>query len=148
MFLPRIFDNNYMDRFFDDHFFDDRFSFPFRFASPASQWMNTNVQDLGDKYQFEIDLPGYDKKDIHAQLKNGYLIISARKEESKEKKDKKGKYIHRERYSGSCQRSFYVGDQRKEEDFKASFDNGVLKIVFPKLDQRSNFDNSRYIDIE
>ena len=82
--------------------------------------MTTNIKDLGNDYLLEIELPGYDKKDITASLDKGYLIISANKEEITDEKDKKGKYIRKERYSGSCRRSFYVGDKLEEKDFKAS----------------------------
>jgi HSP20 family molecular chaperone IbpA len=141
MLLPSIFEKNFID-----DFFNDAFSFPFSF--PKMNWMSTNVQDLGNEYLLEMELPGFEKKDIHAQLNNGYLTITAEREESREGNDKKGRYIHRERYSGSCKRSFYVGDYLKEEDFKASFDNGVLKLVFPKDKKNPKLEDKRYIPIE
>ena len=79
-----------------------------------------------------MDLPGYDKSDIKAQLKDGYLTITAQKNTSKEDKDEKENYIRRERYCGKCSRSFYVGENLKEEDIKASFNNGILELTFPK----------------
>jgi HSP20 family protein len=142
MLLPSIFENN-----FADGFFDDMFSFPMNRMTAASRWMNTDVQDLGDKYQLEIELPGYEKNDIHAQLQDGYLIISADKQDEKEEKDDNGKYLHKERYSGSCKRSFYVGENLKEENIHAAFDNGILKLVFPK-EEAAKMEEKKYIQIE
>ncbi len=142
MLLPSIFEKNFIDSFFND-----AFSFPFSFTKSAN-WMSTNVKDLGNEYLLEMELPGYEKKDIHAELERGYLTITAEREESREENDKKGRYIHRERYSGSCKRTFYVGDYLKEEDFKASFDNGVLKLVFPKDKVTAKLEDKRYIPIE
>ncbi len=143
MLLPRIFNHD-----FTDDFFDDVFSMPFNFSIPAAKWMSTDVQDLGDNYQLDIELPGYDKKDIHADLSNGYLTISASKDETKESKDENGKYVRRERYGGSCKRSFYVGSGLKEEDFKASFENGVLKLIFPKEKNTAGIEEKKYIEIK
>jgi len=146
MLLPSIFNSNFIDNFFDD--FDDMFSFPSFGMFPVNGFMNTNIKDLGDEYQLEIDLPGFDKKDISAHLDKGYLTITAIRQDSREQKDKKGRYIRRERYSGSCKRSFYVGENLKEEDFKASFENGVLTIVFPKDKTMSRLEHKKYIPIE
>lgn len=146
MLLPSIFKSNLFDDFFDG--FDDIFRFPSIARVPASRWMSTNVKEVGDDYLLEIELPGYDKKDISASLNKGYITITATKEESKDDSDKNGKYIRRERYSGSCQRSFYVGDNLKEEDFKASFENGVLKITFPKDNEAAKLEEKKYIAIE
>lgn len=146
MFLPSIFNNNFVDDFFDG--FDDMFRVPSLTTIPLSGRMNTNVKDIGDDYQLEIELPGYDKKDITIELNKGHLTISAKKEDSKDDKDDKSKYIRRERYSGSCQRSFYVGNDLKEEDFKASFDNGVLTLVFPKEKSAVKLEENKYIPIE
>ncbi len=142
MLLPSIFDKNFVDSFFQDVF-----TFPISF-SRTTNWMSTNMKDLGSEYLLEVELPGFDKKDIRAQLDNGYLTITAAREESKEENDEKGKYIHRERYSGSCKRSFYVGDYLKEEDFQASFDNGILKLVFPKDKKVAKLEEKKYISIE
>lgn len=146
MLLPSIFRKNFVDDFFDG--FDDMFRVPSLTTIPVSRWMNTNVKDLGDDYQLEIELPGYDKKDITAELNKGHLTIAAKREDSKDEKDKKGKYIRRERYSGSCQRSFYVGEDLKEEDFKASFDKGVLTLIFPKEKSAVKLEDKKYIPIE
>ena len=145
MLLPSIFKNNF-DDFFND--FEDMFSFPSITRIPTSRWMTTNVKDLGNEYELEIELPGYDKKDISASLDKGYLTISANKEETKEDNDKNRKYIRKERYSGSCRRSFYVGDNLKENDFKASFENGVLIVTFPKDKEVAKIEDKKYITIK
>lgn len=148
MLLPSILNNNILDDFFNG--FDDLFREPSLARIPMSSrgLMTTNVKDLGDDYQLEVELPGYNKEDITATLKKGYLIIAAKREDSKDEKDDKGKYIRRERYSGSCQRSFYVGDDIKEEDFKASFENGVLTLVFPKEKSDVKLEEKKYIPID
>ena len=91
--------------------------------------MRTDIKETDDAYEMEVELPGLDKKDIHIDLKDGYLNISASKSEKAEG-DKKHNYIHRER-SFSCQRSYYVGDIRKE-DIKAKYENGILNVSIPK----------------
>lgn len=115
-----------------DNMFDDMFRDPFFTNSSITKLMKTDIQEKGNNYILDMDLPGYDKSDIKAQLKDGYLTITAQKNTSKEDKDEKGNYIRRERYCGKCSRSFYVGENLKEEDIKASFNNGILKLTFPK----------------
>lgn len=146
MLLPSIFKNNFADDFFDG--FDDMFSFPSITRLPAFRWMTTNVKDLGKEYELEIELPGYDKGDISASLDKGYLTVSANREDKKDDSDKDGNYIRKERYSGCCKRSFYVGDNLREEDFKAIFENGILKILFPKDKEVAKLDEKKYITIE
>lgn len=115
-----------------DNMFDDMFKDPFFTNSSTTKLMKTDIQEKDNNYILDMDLPGYDKSDIKAQLKDGYLTITAQKNTSKEDKDEKGNYIRRERYCGKCSRSFYVGENLKEEDIKASFNNGILKLTFPK----------------
>lgn len=115
-----------------DNMFDDMFRDPFFTNSSTTKLMKTDIQEKDNNYILDMDLPGYDKSDIKAQLKDGYLTITAQKNTSKEDKDEKGNYIRRERYCGKCSRSFYIGENLKEEDIKASFNNGILKLTFPK----------------
>ena len=148
MLLPSILNNNFLDDFFNG--FDDTFRLPSFSAFPMTRgrMMNTNIKDLGDKYQLEVELPGYNKEDITATLKKGYLTIAAKKMETKDEKNDKGKYIRRERYCGSCERSFYVGNDLKEKDFKASFENGVLTLTFPKDKSDVKLEEKKYIPIK
>lgn len=139
MYMPSILNDNFMD-----DVFDSMFSFPFSYKKAAGQ-MSTDICDCGDSYQVEIELPGYEKEDVKAELKDGYLTIQASKEESKESKEEH--FIRRERYTGQCSRSYYVGEQIKKEDIKASFDKGVLTLVVPKKEEVEQKENN-YIMIE
>ena len=124
MFMPSIVDDSFVD-----DVFDSMFSFPFQYKKAAGQ-MNTDISDCGDSYQIEIELPGFAKEDVKAELKDGYLTIVATKDETKESNEEQ--YIRRERYTGQCSRSYYVGDQVTKEDIQAKFDNGVLSLKVPK----------------
>lgn len=125
-------------------FFKDMFE-PFKEFRTFDRVMKTDVKENEKEYELEIDMPGFDKKDINLNLKDGYLTIHAQKEDKLDEKDKKGNYIRRERKYGSCSRSFYVGDI-KEEDIKAKLDSGVLTIVVPK-EKPKQIQNKR-IEIE
>ncbi len=147
MLVPSVFSNNFVDSFFNDsfdHMFDDMFRAPFGTGIAA---MSTDVQDLGDSYQLDMELPGYAKEDLKADLKNGYLTITAQRSSDNDEKDENGRFVRRERYTGHCQRSFYVGEGVKQEDIKASFENGVLKLVIPKKDAPA-VEEQKYIAIE
>ena len=133
MFVPTLYHDNSFDDF--DNFFG-LMDMPQRrdplFGKRADRLMRTDVRETETGYELDIDLPGFKKEDVKAELKDGYLTISAQK--SLEKKDGKeeGRYLRRERYSGSLSRSFYVGDALTEEDVKAKFENGILQISLPK----------------
>ena len=94
--------------------------------------MKTDIHEKDNNYMVEMELPGYAKEDIKADLKDGYLTITAHKNETKEEKDARGKCIHKERYTGTCNRSFYVGDEVTQDDIKAAFKDGVLTLQIPK----------------
>ena len=129
--------------------FDEMFKDPFfNRTDHQSSMMKTDIKEKDGDYLMEIDLPGFAKEDINAQLQDGYLTITAKKEESNDKKDEDGNYIHRERYSGSCSRSFYVGDELAEEDIKASFKDGILHLSIPKNDPKKLENQKKLISIE
>ena len=92
----------------------------------------TDIQDKGDSYLLEADLPGFKKDEVTLELKDGVLTIQAVKGLDKDETDKKGKYIRQERYAGACSRSFYVGDAVEPEDVSARFEDGILTISVPK----------------
>lgn len=98
--------------------------------------MKTDIKENENGYKLEVEMPGYDKSNINMNLENGYLTISAQKTENKDQTDKKGNYIRRERKFGSCSRSFYVGDNIKEEDIDAKLEQGVLVINVPKTNPK------------
>ena len=132
--LPSIFGENLFDEMFDDAF-ELMPSFNHRnplYGKHGKNLMKTDVRETDDSYELDVDLPGFKKEEINAQVKDGYLIISASKGLDKDEKDKKGRYIRRERYMGQCSRSFYVGEDVKEGDIKARFEDGILKITVPK----------------
>lgn len=139
MFVPSIFKND---------FFDEMFRFPLESQRAVTYFMNTDVKDMGNNYELTIELPGFDKEDIKAELKNGYLNISAEHTHSKEDKDEEGNFIRKERYSGKCQRSFFVGEHLTEEDIKGKFEKGVLVLEVPKEDKKPQIEEKKYITIQ
>lgn len=129
--------------------FDDFGGFPFNgFNHHTTDLMKTDVKEKSDNYEFTIDMPGVEKDNVKAELKNGYLTISATSGYSNDDKDKDGKYIRRERHYGSCSRSFYVGNEVTQEDIKASFKNGTLKLTVPKKEDKQLPDSGNYIRID
>lgn len=143
MLVPSIFENNFMDNFFDG-FFTSPFEEMTKTKIPG---MTVDVKELDDKYQMDIELPGYDKEDIKADIKDGYLTIAANHEENSEDKDEDGRYLRRERYYGQCQRSFFIGENITKDDIHASFSNGILQIDVPKKDVE-HIPEKQYIAIE
>ena len=119
---------------FDD-MIDDWFGEP-RFTRRTAAAMRCDIREKDGSYLLDIELPGYRKEDIHIDLEDGYLTVSADRNTSSEEKDKQGNILRQERISGSCSRSFYVGEELTAEDIKAKYDNGELKIVLPKKDQK------------
>ncbi|BDF35094.1 molecular chaperone Hsp20 [Lachnospiraceae bacterium] len=136
-----------MPRIFGERTFDDFWDFPMKRLTSDSM-MRTDVKEADGKYELAMDLPGFRKEDIKASLKDGYLTISAVTDRNNDKKDESGRYIRRERYSGSCSRSFYVGESVREEDIKAKFEDGTLTVLVPKEENEPKIEEDRYIAIE
>lgn len=113
--------------------FDDVFDMPW-FNGTNDFNMKTDISEKDGSYLLDMELPGYQKEDINIELNNGYLNVTASRNHNNEEKDDKGNLIRQERYSGSCTRNFYVGNYVKEEDIKANFENGELKICVPKVE--------------
>ncbi len=148
MLMPSIFNDNVFDDFFDFPFYDDRAEKKL-YGHHAANLMKTDIQEHDDGYTLEMDLPGFKKEEIQIELNNGYMTISAAKGLDEDEKDKKsGKYIRRERYTGSCQRSFYVGEDVTEEDIKAEFKHGILKLFIPKKEAKPAVEQKKYVSIE
>lgn len=138
-----------MPSIFGERLFDDFMDFPFsNYGTGKNNMMKTDIKDMEGSYELDIDLPGFKKEDIKAELKDGYLSISASSNSSKEEKDSSGQYIRRERYSGSCSRSFYVGEAVTKEDIKARFEDGILKLSVPKMENKPAVEEKKYIAIE
>ncbi len=136
-----------MPSIFGENLFDDFMDFPFG-GKKINTMMKTDIRDTDSTYELDIDMPGFKKEDIKAQLKDGYLTISASTSANNDEQDKDGRYIRRERYAGSCSRSFYVGEGVKEEDIRAKFENGILKLSIPKVENKPQVEEQKYIAIE
>ena len=126
MLMPSIFGESFLNDFIE----------PFETSNNSSTFMNTDVEENEKGYMITMDIPGVHKEDVHAELKDGYL------------KDEKGNYIRRERYYGTANRSFYVGNDITQEDIKAKFENGTLKMFVPKIEPKPQVEEKKYIPIE
>ena len=152
MLMPSIFrTNSLIDDLFDDDWFDDK---EFKnvekklYGHRAKNVMNTDVKETEDGYELELDLPGFKKEEVSVELNNGYITIRAAKGLDEDEKEKKtGKYIRRERYSGACERSFYVGEEVTQQDIKASFSHGILKLDIHKKEAKK-IEQNNFISIE
>ena len=138
MMIPRI--KNEFD------LLGEMFVDPF-FTEHESKIMKTDIKEKTDKYLIGIELPGYQKENIKIDVEDGYLTVHAEINSDNEEKEE-GKFVRRERYVGSCSRSFYVGNEVKSEDIKASFKNGILKIEVPKKEYKKELPEKKYIQIE
>ena len=132
-----------------NHFdlFDEMFRDPF-FEGTESKVMKTDIKEKKDKYLIDIDLPGYEKEDIKMEISDGYLTVHASVNKEVDDEKEKGKYVRKERYVGECSRSFYVGENVKEEEIKAKFKNGTLTIEVPKKENKKELPDKKYIPIE
>lgn len=137
MMIPRRHNFDLFEDMFRDPFFDER----------ESRIMRTDIKEKGDKYIIDIDLPGYEKENIKIDVEDGYLTVHATIDSNKEEKEE-GKFVRKERYVGSCSRSFYVGEDVKEDDIKATFRNGILKLEVPKKEEKKELSEKKYIQIE
>ena len=138
MLVPRRNSFDIFDDFFDDEFFPKKHN--------QMNLMKTDIREKKDKYLIDIDLPGYEKENINLSLRDGYLNISAKV--NKEDKKEEEKFVRRERYIGECSRSFYVGDDIKEEDIHAEFKNGILMITVPKKELDNKAKEVKQIEIK
>lgn len=144
MMMPSLFGNSLFDEWMD---------FPFesgitKSAKRETSLMRTDVKEKDGAYELEMELPGYQKEDVTAQLKDGYLTVQASRSASNDEKDEQGNYIRRERYTGQCSRSFYVGEGVKQEDIRAKFENGILKLIVPKVEAQKPVEENKFIAIE
>lgn len=140
MMTPSIFGRDLFDDFFDYPFSSRR--------NTASEVMKTDIRDTGQGYEITMNLPGVKKEDVRAELKDGYLTVQATSGSNNDKQDSEGNYIRRERYYGSCSRCFYVGEAVTQEDVKAKFENGTLKLIVPKKEVQPAVEEKKYISIE
>lgn len=149
MLLPSIFGENLFDDF-------DNFNFNRAlnrmnhelYGKHSHNMMKTDVRETENSYELDVDLPGFKKDEIKVELDNGYLNISASKGLDKDEENNKGEYIRRERYAGAMSRSFYVGEQLTQQDVKAKFEDGILRISIPKKEQQQQVAQDKHIAIE
>ncbi len=152
MFMPTVFGNDLFDDFFNFFPYVDDKEFKNTekklYGKNADHIMKTDVKEMDDAYELEMDLPGFKKEEIQISLENGYMTINAVKGLDQDEKEKKtGKYIRRERYVGSCCRSFYVGEDITEEDIQAEFKHGILKLTIPKKNPKKEIKEKKYVAI-
>ena len=133
VFGENLFDDSWMDFPFDKEFFSKKSPL---YGKNAKNMMKTDIRETDGSYERDVDLPGFKTDEISAKLENGYLTISASKGLDKDEKTKEGKYIRQERYAGAMSRSFYVGEDVKQEDVKAKYENGILKLSIPKTPEK------------
>ena len=138
------------------NFWNDLMTDPFEafFDAPAPATkmsptlMRTDIKETESGFELVIDMPGFKKDDVQAELKEGYLTITAETKSETEDKDTKGTYVRKERFTGKCSRTFYVGDDIEEDDIKAKFEDGTLKIDVPKKQEQPKLDEKKTIAIE
>ena len=148
MLMPSIFHNSLVDEMMDFPFGRDFFGDSGRMLNEyRTGVMKTDVKEADGVYEVDMELPGYKKEDVSAKLDKGYLTITAVKNEENNANDGDGKYIRRERYSGQCSRTFYVGENVRQEDIHAKFEDGILKLTVPKTEP-AKIEEQKYISIE
>ncbi|MGN0339259.1 MAG: Hsp20/alpha crystallin family protein [Lachnospira sp.] len=138
-----------MTNFFDNSLLDNFFSVPsdsYRTKSNTTGLMQTDIKESDTEYEIIMNLPGFKKENVKGELKDGYLVITATNAE--DETDKNVKYLCRERYSGGCSRSFYVGEEITQQDIKARFENGVLTFIVPKIDKTARAKETKFISID
>ena len=135
MLVPRR-NFDLFDDLFDDNFFNKK----------EKNLMKTDIKEKKDRYTIEMDLPGFEKENIKLELNNGYLTITGKQENKIDEEEEK--YVHKERFYGECTRSFFVGDNIKEEDIDAEFKNGTLKIDIPKKEDQKEIPETKQIEIK
>ena len=145
--VPSIYGENMFDDFFDNSFFGGHSPL---FGKHERNLMKTDIRETDDAkaYRFAVELPGFQKDEIHVDVKDGYLTVSAQKGLDKDEEDKKGRVLRQERYAGACERSFYVGEDVTDEDIKGEFRHGILRLSIPKKETKPLAEEKKYISIE
>ena len=152
MLMPSIFNDNLFDDFFDFPFYDDKADRKIQrklYGHHAGNLMKTDIKEKKDGYELEIDLPGFKKDEVTAELNDGYLTVSAAKGLDQDEQEKEtGKYIRRERYAGNMSRSFYVGKDITEKDIHGKYENGILMLDIPKKAPEKKVEEKKFVTIE
>ena len=147
MLVPR--NPGFFDDFLSDPF-DSVFGTPARSTArkPLPTTMRTDIKETDTTFEIDIDLPGFKKENVHAEIEDGYLTIEASTESENEEKDEAGTYLRKERFTGKCRRSFYVGEDISEEDIHAKFENGILSVTVPKKQALPEVETKKLISID
>ena len=153
MLMPSIFADSLFDEFMKDFpFYDDRDERRTEkkvYGKRGKNLMKTDIKEFDNGFELEMDLPGFRKEEIQVSLEDGYLTVSAEKSLNEEGAAREGgRYIRRERYAGACERTFYVGEEVKQEDIKGEFKHGILKLFIPKKEAKPAVEQKKYITIE
>lgn len=149
--FPALMNDTMFSNLFDDPFFEGWRNMDRAAAcdpNMSAGMMSTDVRETDKGYMVDIDMPGFKKDDISLDLQNGYLTVSAHRNSSHEDKDDNGRWLRRERYAGSCSRSFYVGEDVKDSDIHASYKDGTLCLEMPKSEAQQQVETKHHIAIE
>ena len=151
MLMPSIFGENLFDDFFTPFYYDDKDETKVEkklYGRRAQNLLKTDIKEKPEGYELIVDVPGFKKDEVTAELNDGYITISAAKGLDKDEKDKKtGKYIRKERYAGSMSRSFYIGEGITQDEILAKYENGILQLKIPKKTDKA-VAGKNYIAIE
>mgnify|MGYP001406854651 CR=1 FL=1 len=150
MLMPSIFGESLFDDFFTPFYYDDKDEKKAEkklYGHRAQNLLKTDIKETKEGYELIIDVPGFKKEEVKVALKDGYLTVSAEKGLDKDEEDKKGKYIRKERYAGALSRTFYLGEEIREEEIKAKFENGILSVSIPKEEEKK-VEGPKHISIE
>ena len=137
--------NNFFNDFFGDMFDDPFFN---RGYAPQTQLMKTDIREKDGQYLLEIEVPGFTKDDVKAELKEGYLTITADRKEPVVRADERTMYVRKERYYGTMKRTFYIGEEITENEIHAAFKDGILKIMIDKPQPKKIEEEKTIIPIE
>ena len=140
MLMPSIFGESLLDDFFGNPFDS--------YKGTSTDLMRTDIKDTDGGYEITMNLPGVRKEDVKAELKDGYLTVTASSNTNRDEKDSQGRYIRRERFAGACERSFYVGEELTHEDIKGEFKHGILRLTIPKKVEKPEVPEKKFISIE
>ena len=159
MYMPILFENDIFNDLFDvrgsrnnpscnmkNSFRHEKH--PMRYFASSQDLLRTDIKETDDAYELSVAMPGIKKENAKIELNDGYLTISVAENEQNEEKDEKNNFIRKEIYKGSAERTFYVGDEVKEEDIKAKMDNGILNITVPKIKEETKKEEKKLINIE
>ena len=146
MLVPSLFNDNFMNM--NDWFTDTFNRTPDLFHAIGNSQMSTDVKEFKDHFEMAMELPGFKKEDVRASLKDGYLTVSAKREDENAGGEGDGRYVRRERFYGTIERSFYVGEDVKQQDIKAKFENGVLVVSIPKIEEQPQVEEDQSIAID